>query len=106
MDALTERARPRWGRLLKRILVIALGATTAGVALMLIVSADARYIARAGIEEARLLLRRHAIDRMVGNARAMGANAVVMMRFDSSEMGQTMTEVVAYGTAAVIERSA
>jgi uncharacterized protein YbjQ (UPF0145 family) len=36
----------------------------------------------------------------------MGANAVVMMRFDSSEMGQTMTEVVAYGTAAVVERSA
>jgi len=36
----------------------------------------------------------------------MGGNAVVMMRFDSSEMGQTMTEVVAYGTAAVIERSA
>ena len=50
--------------------------------------------------------RRHAIDRMVENARAMGANAVVMMRFDSSEMGQTMTEVVAYGTAAVIERAA
>src|ERR1700682_5850564 len=50
--------------------------------------------------------RRHAIDRMVENARAMGGNAVVMMRFDSSEMGQTMTEVVAYGTAAVIERSA
>ena len=50
--------------------------------------------------------RRHAIDRMVENARAMGANAVVMMRFDSSEMGQTMTEVVAYGTAAVVERSA
>jgi uncharacterized protein YbjQ (UPF0145 family) len=42
---------------------------------------------------------------MVENARAMGANAVVMMRFDSSEMGQTMTEVVAYGTAAIIERS-
>ena len=33
----------------------------------------------------------------------MGANAVVMMRFDSSELGQTMTEVVAYGTAAIIE---
>jgi uncharacterized protein YbjQ (UPF0145 family) len=29
-----------------------------------------------------------------------------MMRFDSSEIGQTMTEVVAYGTAAVIEKSA
>jgi uncharacterized protein YbjQ (UPF0145 family) len=35
----------------------------------------------------------------------MGANAVIMMRFDSSEMGQTMTEVVAYGTAAIVERS-
>lgn len=47
--------------------------------------------------------RRHAIDRMVENATAMGANAVVMMRFDSSEIGQTMSEVVAYGTAVVIE---
>lgn len=49
--------------------------------------------------------RRHAIDRMVENARARGANAVVMMRFDSSELGQSMAEVVAYGTAAVVERS-
>ena len=51
------------------------------------------------IEEAR----RHAIDRMLVNATAMGANAVVMMRFDSSEIGQTMSEIVAYGTAVVIE---
>jgi uncharacterized protein YbjQ (UPF0145 family) len=51
------------------------------------------------IEEAR----RHAIDRMVENAAAMGANAVIMMRFDSSEIGQTMSEIVAYGTAVVIE---
>ena len=47
--------------------------------------------------------RRQAIDRMVANATVMGANAVVMMRFDSSEMGQTMSEIVAYGTAVVIE---
>ena len=60
------------------------------------------------VEYTRLVedTRRHAIDRMVENARAMGANAVVMMRFDSSEMGQTMTEVVAYGTAAIVEKSA
>jgi len=51
------------------------------------------------LEEAR----RHAIDRMVKNARLMQANAIVMMRFDSSEMGQTMSEVVAYGTAVIIE---
>lgn len=51
------------------------------------------------LEEAR----RHAVDRMVKNAHRMGANAVVMMRFDSSEMGQTMSEIVAYGTAVIIE---
>src|SRR5207248_603130 len=58
-------------------------------------------------EYARLVedTRRHAIDRMVENALAMGANGMVTMRFDSSEIGQTMTEVVAYGTAAIIERS-
>src|SRR5467141_590796 len=67
MDALTERARPRWGRLLKRIIAIAVGAAAAGVALLLIVSADARYIARAGIEEARLLLRRHPIDKLIAD---------------------------------------
>lgn len=59
------------------------------------------------VEYTRLVedTRRHAIDRMVENARAMGANAVVMMRFDSSEMGKTMTEVVAYGTAAIIDKA-
>ena len=51
------------------------------------------------LEEAR----RHAVDRMVQNATAMGANAIVMMRFDSSEIGQTMSEIVAYGTAVVLE---
>ena len=47
--------------------------------------------------------RRQAIDRMVQNATLMGANAVISMRFDSSEIGSTMSEIVAYGTAVVIE---
>jgi uncharacterized protein YbjQ (UPF0145 family) len=47
--------------------------------------------------------RRQAVDRMVKNANAMGGNAVVMMRFDSSEIGQIMSEIVAYGTAVVLE---
>jgi uncharacterized protein YbjQ (UPF0145 family) len=51
------------------------------------------------LEEAR----RHAIDRMVQNATVMGANAIVRMQFDSSEIGQTMSEIVAYGTAVIIE---
>lgn len=53
------------------------------------------------LEEAR----RHATDRMVQNAQAMGANAIVMMRFDSSEIGQTISEIVAYGTAVVIQKA-
>ena len=47
--------------------------------------------------------RRHALDRMVQNAQVLGANAVVGMRFDSSEIGQSLTEIVAYGTAVVVE---
>ncbi|HEX5189899.1 MAG TPA: YbjQ family protein [Streptosporangiaceae bacterium] len=49
--------------------------------------------------------RRHAIDRMVENAKLLGGNAVVAMRFDSSEIGQQLTEIVAYGTAVVVRRS-
>jgi len=48
--------------------------------------------------------RRQAVDRMIQNATAMGATGVVMMRFDSSEIGQTMAEVVAYGTAVDLEK--
>jgi len=47
--------------------------------------------------------RRQAIDRLVKNATLMGGNAVVSMRFDSSELASTMTEIVAYGTAVVVE---
>src|SRR5271170_886396 len=47
--------------------------------------------------------RRQALDRMVQNAAAMGANAVTMMRFDSTEMGAGMSEIVAYGTARVLK---
>jgi uncharacterized protein YbjQ (UPF0145 family) len=46
--------------------------------------------------------RRHAMDRMIENARLLGANAVISMRFDSSEIGQQLTEIVAYGTAVVV----
>jgi uncharacterized protein YbjQ (UPF0145 family) len=47
--------------------------------------------------------RRQALDRMIQNATVMGANAVVMMRFDGSELGRSMSEIVAYGTAVVLE---
>lgn len=47
--------------------------------------------------------RRHAVDRMLENARLLGANGVVGMRFDSAEMGEGLAEIVAYGSAVVIE---
>ncbi len=46
--------------------------------------------------------RQEAVNRMVAKARARGANAVLSMRFDASAFGGVMTEIVAYGTAAVI----
>jgi uncharacterized protein YbjQ (UPF0145 family) len=46
--------------------------------------------------------RRHAMDRMIDDARLMGANAVLGMRFDSAEIGDGLAEIVAYGTAVVV----
>ena len=47
--------------------------------------------------------RRHAIDRMVENASLLGADAVIAVRFDSSEIGNQFTEIVAYGTAVKVD---
>lgn len=46
--------------------------------------------------------RQEAIERLTAEAGAHGANAVVAMRFDTTEMGDTWTEVCAYGTACTI----
>jgi uncharacterized protein YbjQ (UPF0145 family) len=48
--------------------------------------------------------RRQALDRLVRNATVVGANAIISMRFDSSELSGTMSEIVAYGTAVIVER--
>ena len=47
------------------------------------------------LEESRL----KAVERLKENAKAMGADAVVMMRYDSGSIMQDMQSVVAYGTA-------
>ena len=73
------------------------------------IAAAVRSLAGGEIKEYTELLedtRRQAIDRMVQNATLMGANAVISMRFDSSEIGSTMSEIVAYGTAVVVEPDA
>ena len=48
--------------------------------------------------------RRHAVDRMIANAHVLGADAIIAVRFDSSEMGQNLTEILAYGTAVKLAR--
>lgn len=50
--------------------------------------------------------RQEAFDLLIAQARDMGANAVVAMRYDANEIASAVTEVLAYGTAVVIEPNA
>jgi uncharacterized protein YbjQ (UPF0145 family) len=47
-----------------------------------------------------------ALDRLKNEAQTKGANAILMMRFDSGDIGQQMNEVVAYGTAVTVKQTA
>jgi len=58
-----------------------------------------------GMTKALTDSRQQVIDRMVEEAEAKGANAVVAMRFDTSEMGDTWTEICAYGTAVRVRKA-
>ena len=59
-----------------------------------------------GMTKALVDSRQQVIDRMVDEAKAKGADAVVAMRFDTSEMGSNWTEICAYGTAVRTRRAA
>jgi len=61
-------------------------------------------LAAAQVTETLEEARRVAIERMVAHAQGLGANAVVGLRFDSTDMGeqQGMAEIVAYGTAVIV----
>jgi uncharacterized protein YbjQ (UPF0145 family) len=52
-----------------------------------------------GMTKALVDSREQVIGRMTEAAEAKGANAIIAMRFDTSEMGSTWTEICAYGTA-------
>jgi uncharacterized protein YbjQ (UPF0145 family) len=52
-----------------------------------------------GMTKALIDSRQDVMQRMVEEAEAKGANAIIAMRFDTSEMGPNWTEICAYGTA-------
>ena len=58
-----------------------------------------------GMTKALVDSRNDVIQRMTEEAEAKGANAIVAMRFDTSEMGDTWTEICAYGTAVRITKA-
>jgi uncharacterized protein YbjQ (UPF0145 family) len=58
-----------------------------------------------GMTKALVDSRQQVIDRMVQEAEEKGGEAIVAMRFDTSEMGSNWTEICAYGTAVKIRKS-
>lgn len=58
-----------------------------------------------GLTKTLVQTRNQAMERLVEQARARGANAVLMMRFDVTDAADLGTEVCAYGTAVVLDRA-
>ena len=58
-----------------------------------------------GMTKALVDSREQVIERMVSEAEAKGANAILSMRFDTSEMGSNWTEICAYGTAVRVRKA-
>ena len=57
-----------------------------------------------GMTKALVDSRNEVVQRMTEEAEAKGANAIVAMRFDTSEMGDMWTEICAYGTAVRVRK--
>jgi uncharacterized protein YbjQ (UPF0145 family) len=58
-----------------------------------------------GMTKALIASRQQVMERMIEEAEAKGANAIIAMRFDTSEMGGNWTEICAYGTAVSVSRA-
>ncbi|MEL9914377.1 MAG: heavy metal-binding domain-containing protein [Thermoplasmatales archaeon] len=71
------------------------------------IAASLRSLAGGEIKEYTKMLdqsRSEALERLKQHAKSLGANAVIEVRFDSSEIGEVMSEILAYGTAVVVEK--
>jgi uncharacterized protein YbjQ (UPF0145 family) len=92
------------GMTVERDLGVAFGLVVRSMGFARAVGAGFKALRQGEVSQYTALLedsRRHAMDRMIDNARLLGANAIIAMRYDSSEIGQQLTEIVAYGTAVV-----
>jgi uncharacterized protein YbjQ (UPF0145 family) len=58
-----------------------------------------------GMTTALVDSRKQVMERMIEEAEAKGGNAIIAMRFDTSEMGPQWTEICAYGTAVRVSKS-
>jgi uncharacterized protein YbjQ (UPF0145 family) len=58
-----------------------------------------------GMTKALVASREQVRERMIQEAEALGANAIIAMRFDTSEMGGNWTEICAYGTAVRVHKA-
>jgi len=71
------------------------------------IGAGLRSIAGGEIKEYVTMMehaRQEAIDRMIEHAKELGANAIISARFDSDSISNVMQEILAYGTAVIIEK--
>ena len=58
-----------------------------------------------GMTKALIDSRQQVMERMIGEAETKGANAIIAMRFDTSELGTGWTEICAYGTAVRVRKA-
>ena len=58
-----------------------------------------------GMTKALIDSRQQVMERMIAEAEGKGANAIIAMRFDTSEMGGQWTEICAYGTAVRVHKA-
>ena len=58
-----------------------------------------------GMTTALVDSRKQVMERMIAEAEAKGGNAIIAMRFDTSEMGSNWTEICAYGTAVRVSKA-
>jgi uncharacterized protein YbjQ (UPF0145 family) len=71
------------------------------------IAASLRSLAGGEIKEYTRMLdqsRSEALERLKQHAKSLGANAIIEVRFDSSEIGEVMSEILAYGTAVIAEK--